>query len=53
MTKSKFGSKPIVSDKFLKSVCDYGLTDKVLQFAEFKDNTMMKRQMGKEKIRQW
>ena len=49
--KSKFGSKPEISDKFLKSICDSGLTEKVLQFADFKENTMMKKTNGKKKIK--
>ena len=34
----KFGSKPVLNDKFIKKVIGLGLVDKVLSFAEFKDN---------------
>ena len=46
--KSKFGSKPELSSKFLKTICDSGLTQKVLQFADFKENTLMKKTNGKK-----
>jgi len=44
--KSKFGSKPEISQKFIKKLCDSGLTVKVLQFTEFKDNTLLKKTNG-------
>jgi len=47
--KSKFGSKPIISQKFIKKLCDGGLTVKVLQFSEFKDNTLLKKTNGTKK----
>ena len=47
--KSKFGSKPEISDKFIKKVCDSGLSEKVLQFSDFKDNTTVKKTNGTKK----
>ena len=47
--KSKFGSKPVVSQKFIKKLCDSGLTEKVLQFSDFKDNTLLKKTNGTKK----
>jgi len=51
--KSKFGSKPEVSDKFIKKICDSGLSVKVLQFTDFKDHSSAKKTNGtkKNKIR--
>ena len=46
--KSKFGSKPELSSKYLKTICDSGLTQKVLQFADFKEKTLMKKTNGKK-----
>ena len=47
--KSKFGSKPVVSEKFIKKVCESGLSEKVLQFAEFKENSLAKKTNGTKK----
>lgn len=47
--KSKFGSKPVLSEKYIKTVCDSGLTKKVLQFAEFKESNLVKKTDGKKK----
>ena len=41
--KSKFGSKPVVSDKFIKHLCESGLSEKVMQFNDFKENTLVKK----------
>ena len=51
--KSKFGSKPELNDKFIKKICESGLTEKVLQFSDFKDKTLAKKTNGvkKNKIR--
>ena len=47
--KSKFGSKPEVSDKFIKKLCDSGLSEKVLQFNDYKENNLNKKTNGKKK----
>tara|TARA_B100000683_G_scaffold82348_2_gene81206 strand:- start:4064 stop:7420 length:3357 start_codon:yes stop_codon:yes gene_type:complete len=47
--KSKFGSKPEVSDKFIKKLCDSGLSEKVLQFNDYKENNIAKKTNGKKK----
>ena len=48
--KSKFGSHPEISDKFIKNLCDGGgLSEKVMQFAEFKDKTLAKKTNGVKK----
>ena len=47
--KSKFGSSPEISDKFIKQLCDSGLSVKVLQFSEFKDNSLVKKTNGTKK----
>jgi DNA topoisomerase-2 len=51
--KSKFGSKPEISDKFIKDLCDSGLSEKILQFSEFKEKSLAKKTNGvkKNKIR--
>ena len=51
--KSKFGSKPEISEKFIKDLCDSGLSDKILQFSEFKEKSLAKKTNGvkKNKIR--
>ena len=51
--KSKFGSQPEISDKYIKKICDKGLSDKILKFAEFKENKNIKKTDGvkKNKIR--
>ena len=46
-TASKFGSKPVIPDKFYKQIFDKtDLLDKVLQFTEFKQSKELKRVMG-------
>ena len=47
--KSKFGSKPEVSDKFIKKLCDSGLSEKVMQFNDYKENNIAKKTNGKKK----
>ena len=47
--KSKFGSKPEISDKFIKELCDSGLSVKILQFSDFKDKTLEKKTNGIKK----
>ena len=37
-SQTKFGSKPTLTPKFIKKIIGLGLVDKVLSFAEFKDN---------------
>ena len=46
---SKFGSKPTISDKFIKKIIGLGIVDKVLSFAEFKDNKQAKKTDGSKK----
>jgi len=47
---SKFGSKPILSDKFMKQILDKtDLLDKVLLFSEFKMNKESKKTDGQKK----
>ena len=45
----KFGSKPIVSDKFIKKLITLGIVSKILSFAEFKDNKNAKKTDGSKK----
>ena len=47
--KSKFGSKPEVNEKLIKEVCDSGLSDKVMQFSDFKENSLVKKTNGVKK----
>tara|TARA_Y100000590_G_scaffold411507_1_gene505627 strand:- start:1127 stop:4474 length:3348 start_codon:yes stop_codon:yes gene_type:complete len=47
--KSKFGSKPEMNDKFIKEICESGLSEKVMQFSEFKENTLAKKTNGTKK----
>ena len=47
--KSKFGSKPEISDKFIKDLCDTGLSEKILQFSEFKEKSLEKKTNGVKK----
>lgn len=48
--KSKFGSQPEINDKFIKNLCDNaGLSQKVMQFSEFKDKTLAKKTNGTKK----
>ena len=47
--KSKFGSKPELNEKFIKKICDSGLSEKVLQFTDFKENTLTKKTNGVKK----
>ena len=46
---AKFGSKPVITDKFLKKILTLGIVDKVLSFAEFKDNKQAKKTDGAKK----
>ncbi|MBF76254.1 hypothetical protein CMK20_19000 [Candidatus Poribacteria bacterium] len=46
--KSKFGSMPQITDKYVKEICDSGLSEKVLQFSEFKEKTAAKKTNGKK-----
>ena len=46
---SKFGSKPVISDKFFKKILTLGIVDKVLSFAEFKENKQAKKTDGQKK----
>lgn len=46
---SKFGSKPTISDKFFKKILTLGIVDKVLSFAEFKENKQAKKTDGQKK----
>jgi DNA topoisomerase-2 len=45
----KFGSKPIITDKFIKKIIGLGIIHKVLSFAEFKDNINAKKTDGSKK----
>lgn len=47
--KSKFGSLPEINDKFIKKLCDSGLSERVLQFSDFKDKTLAKKTNGVKK----
>jgi len=47
--KSKFGSQPVINDKFIKKICDNGLSEKVMQFSDFKDKTLAKKTNGVKK----
>ena len=47
--KTKFGSQPEISDKFVKKICDSGLSEKVMQFSDFKDKTLAKKTNGVKK----
>ena len=47
--KSKFGSHPEVNDKYIKKLCDSGLSEKVLQFSEFKEKSLAKKTNGSKK----
>jgi DNA topoisomerase-2 len=46
---AKFGSKPVINDKFIKKILTLGIVDKVLSFAEFKDNKQAKKTDGAKK----
>ena len=47
---SKFGSKPLINDKFIKKIADnLDIVDKVLSFAEFKSNKESKKTDGVKK----
>jgi len=49
-TPAKFGSKPTLSDKFIKNIIDNtDIVDKVLQFSEFKLNKENKKTDGSKK----
>ena len=47
--KSKFGSQPEITEKLIKKVCDTGLSEKVMQFSDFKENTLAKKTNGVKK----
>tara|TARA_B100001094_G_scaffold105859_3_gene101988 strand:+ start:1006 stop:4347 length:3342 start_codon:yes stop_codon:yes gene_type:complete len=47
--KSKFGSKPEIDDKFIKNLCESGLSEKVMQFSDFKETTLAKKTNGVKK----
>ena len=47
--KSKFGSQPEITDKFIKKICESGLSEKVLQFSDFKDSNLAKKTNGVKK----
>ena len=50
-TPSKFGSKPVLSDKFMKQILDKtDLQDRVLQFSEFKMNKETKKTDGQKNV---
>lgn len=46
---SKFGSKPLINDKFFKKILTLGIVNKVLSFAEFKENKNAKKTDGTKK----
>lgn len=48
-TPSKFGSNPTINDKFLKKILTLGIVNKVLSFAEFKENKQAKKTDGAKK----
>ena len=49
-TASKFGSKPEISDKFIKNIVDKtDILDRVVQFSEFKLNKQNKKTDGQKK----
>lgn len=49
-TASKFGSKPEISDKFIKQIVDKtDILDRVIQFSEFKMNKQSKKTDGSKK----
>ena len=47
--KSKFGSMPTISDKYIKKVCESGLSERVMQFSDFKEKTLAKKTNGTKK----
>ena len=47
--KSKFGSKPEIDEKYIKKICESGLSEKVMQFSDFKENTLVKKTNGVKK----
>ena len=46
--KSKFGSQPKIDEKMIKKACDSGLSEKVMQFSDFKDKSLTKKTDGKK-----
>ena len=49
-TPSKFGSKPVIDDKYIKNICEKtDIVEKVLQFSEFKLNKENKKTDGSKK----
>ena len=47
--KTKFGSQPEIDEKLIKKVCDSGLSEKVMQFSDFKEYSLTKKTDGKKK----
>ena len=47
--KGKFGSQPVIDEKMIKKACDSGLSEKVMQFSDFKENSLTKKTDGKKK----
>jgi DNA topoisomerase II len=47
--KSKFGSQPEINEKMIKKACDSGLSEKVMQFSDFKESSLTKKTDGKKK----
>ena len=46
--KSKFGSQPEINEKMIKKACDSGLSEKVMHFSDFKENSLTKKTDGKK-----
>ncbi|EAU87295.2 DNA topoisomerase II [Coprinopsis cinerea okayama7 len=51
LPSSKFGSKPTISDEFIKKVAHSGIVDNVLNWAKFKADQQMKRADGTKRSR--
>ncbi|KAG2023227.1 DNA topoisomerase II [Coprinopsis cinerea AmutBmut pab1-1] len=51
LPSSKFGSKPTISDEFIKKVAKSGIVDNVLNWAKFKADQQMKRADGTKRSR--
>ena len=47
--KSKFGSLPEINEKYIKKLCNSGLSERVLQFSDFKEKTLAKKTNGTKK----
>ena len=50
-TASKFGSKCVLSSKFIKDFLKTGITEEVIATADFKDERSLKKTDGKKKRR--